>query len=49
VCAFLVGTTDVAASVERCGDVATATWGDRRVGWLPPVDGLGGRIGLVEA
>lgn len=48
VCAFLVGTTDFDASVERCGVVATETWDDRRVGWVPAVDDVGGRVGIVE-
>jgi hypothetical protein len=48
VCAFLVGTTNFDASVERCGVVTTEMWGDRRVGWLQTVDDVGGRVGVVE-
>ncbi|MFC6723255.1 VOC family protein [Halobium palmae] len=49
VCAVLLGTTDFERSVARCSDTSHETWpGTRRVGWLPPADGVGGRVGVVD-
>ncbi|WP_336021952.1 VOC family protein [Halobellus salinisoli] len=48
VCAFLIGTTDFDASVDRCGIAETEVWRDQRVGWFPVADDIGGRFGIVE-